>query len=140
MPSRQYVPTRHCLANLAKTASDLEEFAGDPGAVSRREKADGGCDVTGLADATQRRFRDRLLLKIASQHSDRVRAFSLNYPRVDRIDTNLSWPKLLRQHLRDCIDGSFSGRVDHRRRWCDRSNRRSDIDDAATFRTKIFQR
>ena len=87
----------------------------------RSEKTDGGCDVTRLADATQRRFSDCLFLKIASQKSDRVHAFSLHYARIDRVDANFSGPKLLRQHTRDCIDGTFSGGVDDRRRRRDGS-------------------
>ena len=45
----------------------------------------------GLPDATERRLRDHLFLKIASRNSHGVKAFSFNPAWIDRVDADFSW-------------------------------------------------
>lgn len=104
--------------NLAETAGDLEDFAGDPSAVWRGEKTDRGSNVAGLADASQRRLRNRIFLKVAAEYSQRVSSLGFNYAGINRVDADLPRAELFRQHMCDRVYGSFSRRIYHSRWRC----------------------
>src|SRR4030095_15554985 len=69
-----------------------------------------------------------------------MKTFSFCYARINGIDADLPWPKLLSQHTRDRLYCSFRRRVDHGCRRRDGSYRRAYIDDTATVGPEIFQR
>ena len=83
-----------------------------PSRVRGCEKRNDRCDVVRLADASQRCLRDHLLLKIASRHSQGVKAFGLDRSRINRIHPDLLWPKLVRQHTGDHIPRTFGRGID----------------------------
>src|SRR5688572_29525776 len=59
-------------ALMRKTACDDEDLTVDPAGIGRGKEEDDGGNVVGLADATQWRLRDRLLLEVTTGNSGRV--------------------------------------------------------------------
>src|SRR2546428_14134533 len=79
----------------AQTSSDLEYFSGDPSAIRRRQKSRDRRNVLRLTETAERCLGNHLLLKVAARESQRVKAFSLNSARIDRVHADILWSKLL---------------------------------------------
>src|SRR2546425_12255772 len=105
----------------AQTSSDLEYFSGDPSAIRRRQKSRDRRNILRLAEATERRLRNHLLLKVAARESQCVKAFSLDSTWVDRVHANLLWPKFLGQYPGNGTHCTLGRRVNYTRRRRQRS-------------------
>jgi hypothetical protein len=68
---------------LAQSAGSEQDFAGQPAPIRRRQEHCDRSDVAGLADTTKRRLRGDLLLEIAANGAQGVRAFGFDAARIE---------------------------------------------------------
>src|SRR5438874_3110038 len=128
------------LSHLAEPACDTDGFAGNPFGLRGNEKRNHRRDVPGLPDAAKRRLCDHLFLKIGSRNSHGTEAFRFNPAWINRVDSDFSWPKLLRQYPGDCIYRSFGSGIDYRVGRGRRTRHRADIDHAPAIAVKMLHR
>src|SRR5258706_3346938 len=79
----------------AQASGNVEYFSGDPFAIRRRQKSRDRRNILRLPEATERCLCDHLFLKVAACESQRVKAFSLDSTRINRVHANLLRPKFL---------------------------------------------
>jgi hypothetical protein len=103
---------------LAQAAGGEQGLAGEPTGVCGRQEDRYGCDVAGLAGASERSLGFAILLPFSSDEADGMRALGLNEARIDGVDANLPGAKLFAEDPCDGIDGTLgSGVGDSREGW-----------------------
>ena len=70
-------------------------LAGYPVRVVRGEKYRNGCNIFGQPPTAERGLRDQSLDEITLDQACCVHTFGLNETRIERIDPDLFWAKLL---------------------------------------------